>query len=294
MSVISSIFQPRQARPAGTALAQAARRLAQEQPPQDRVTLSEEARRYQLPDERRHWGVPTDNSERTPQIQQRQEANVRRALQGGQCMDWTNANGQREAVSIRATENGAYQLQGQDGHPVRIQLDPGMSEAERVTALARIADFHTQTPNHLRNALDQIEVSRDQNGGILAQQGDRTMRFFGGLDNLTEHVFDHEFGHAVGRKLNRDAQSRWLAEHPYMAYMPDNNFSATPRGWDEAREKDILAPSQYARQGSSPEDFAEAYAAYREAQEAGPQAMAQLRQQFPERTRYLDTVMNQG
>ena len=131
---------------------------------------------------------------------------------------------------------------------MRIQFDPGVSEAERVPALARIVDFHTQTPNHLRHALDQIEVSRDQNDGILTHQSDRSIRFFGGLDNLTEHVFDHEFGHAVGRKLNRDAHSRWLAEHPYMA---DNNFSATPRGWDEARERDILAPSQYARQGSS-------------------------------------------
>jgi hypothetical protein len=175
-----------------------------------------------------------------------------------------------------------------------------MSESERVSALASITDFQSRIPAHLRDALDDITVTNDsyqtgENSRLEGFARKSSMTIYEGLNFLDNGVLDHEFGHNLGYKLElREAVQQASLPIPGAEGAVTGPLllpSHTPPGWRSAVQADGRAPSQYARDNNAAEDFAEAYVAYREAQEHGPEALEELRRQYPERMRYLDGVM---
>jgi hypothetical protein len=267
--------------------------------PTDRVELSAEARRscYTAPNESNDF-VRDCRPDRTPEVRQRQEATIRGALQnGGQAFELQNSAGQRESYTLRPGENGRYELRGQDGHPLQISLDERMNEADRVRALASVADFQSRIPAHHRDALDNVNITNDAypygDGTLEGFARRSSMTIYEGNRYLDNGVLDHEFGHVLGHKLVlREITENSVPGTDGLPVLGAMLFSSnTPTGWRGAVDQDGRAPSQYARDNGAPEDFAESYVAYREAQEEGPEALAALRQQYPARVRYLEEVM---
>ncbi len=224
------------------------------------------------------------NSERTPELIARQEEQTRQGIASGQPFQFTNGNGQTEQISLTRAEDGAYHLRGADGHDVRIQSS--LRPDEEQVALARIADAYTQLPNGARNVANAMELHRDTYGNVAADYNYRsgTIRFFNGLENLNEAVFNHEIGHGVGNATDgvRDGILGTLWDRGVMG-----RTQGVARGWGEATAADGRAPSQYSNTNLG-EDFADSWSAYLEARENGPEAVERLRRAFPHRVAILE------
>lgn len=230
---------------------------------------------FEVPHDHDHFTVGTDESERTPAVIAAQEAAILEALETGEPVEFTNTEGDTE--EIRLTQNGgngrdyvSYELETSDGQKVEIRS--GLSYNETRVALARLTDSFTQVPEHHRDELRTItlEAGPDEDRpevaaryrwevrglGPFRRETKEEMVFYNGLRNINEAIFDHEFGHAVSKQL--------------------------PDGWEEAMQADGASPSQYANTNGK-EDFAEFWAAYVEARQTGPEALAALEAAFPNR-----------
>ena len=237
--------------------------------------------------------VVTQNSERSPEVIAQQELAILEAVNSGRPVSFTNANGQTEELTVRQIPNtggnAVYEIRGADGHTMRIESELGASENR--TALARLADYYTQIPEHLRDAVDEIEFRRDpyEGGNVAAAFYSREDRvvFYNGLRNLNEEVFDHEFAHGIG--YENDGLPEGRLGHFIRRYTGSEG-EGTPRGWTEAIESD---PQQritnYANKNIK-EDFAECWAAYMEAMDNGPEALAQLQEAYPARYAIMDEL----
>ena len=222
--------------------------------------------------------------ERTPEVIAQQEQQVLEAVTSGQPVQFTNANGQTEQLQISQVDssggNTVYEITGEDGHKIRISSE--LSASDNRAALARVADYYSQLPPGVRDTVSEIELLQhaDESAAADYQSGNDHIRFYDGLENLNEEVFNHEYGHGIG----------------FDASDNDNGFfgiggapDGAPRGWEEAREQDMQNPSDYA--GTSyVEDFADSWAAYLEARENGPEALQHLMEEYPNRFAILDQI----
>jgi hypothetical protein len=106
--------------------------------------------------------------------------------------------------------------------------------------------------------------------------------FYDGLKNLNEEVFDHEFAHGIGFD-NQGKEENILDSLGRI-------FTGSPKGWNDAIKADPEPRiSNYANTNSA-EDFAESWAAYMEAMDNGPEALAQLQEAYPARYAIMDEL----
>lgn len=271
--------------------------------PRDRVEISSEARAAYTPPDDSSEFVGDVNKDRTDQVKLRQERTIQTALGAGERpFVLRNSAGQDEVYRLsRGETDGAYQLQGQGGPPLRVFLDEQMSPEDRVKALASVSDFHSRIPPHLRDAVEQITVSKEpyptRHGHLEGYARRDAITIYDGLTHIDNGVLDHEFGHALGYQRVLEDERRQASSVPIPGVdtspSPISALSSksNPFGWRGVIRADGRAPSQYARDGGPAEDFAESYVAYREAQEEGPQAVEALRQLYPARVGYLEEML---
>lgn len=238
-------------------------------------------------------GIETQD-ERDRELIQQQEQQILHAVTSGEPIRFTNANGETEELSVRQAESTdgrtVYELTGADGHTIRIESELGASENR--TALARIADYYTQVPEHLREAADKFELVREADDSAAASfnsDSDR-IRFYEGLDHLNEEVFNHEFGHGIGYENDGLGEG---ALHELGQIFSGSEGKGAPVGWQDAIAEDNARINEYSETNHK-EDFAENWAAYLEAVEQGPEALAELRERFPARFEILEQIYNAG
>ncbi|AKJ03793.1 hypothetical protein ATI61_11643 [Archangium gephyra] len=219
-----------------------------------------------VPTEHTHGEVPADEAQRTRALAQEQQQIISGA--GSEPVQFTNANGQTEALQF-TRENGGWRVTDANQNSMLIHPEPGLTEQELLRGTAAYADYWTQYPEHLRSASPIINLNP---GAFRGTYENVTQEVNMGVkDDLDEMTFDHEFGHAVGFEFDRQG--------------------GRPPGWDAAMQADGISPSQYAN-GNQYEDFAEGWLAYVEAREKGPEHLAALQSQFPNRFAILEQVYN--
>ena len=238
--------------------------------------------------------VQMSNAERTPQVIQQEERAILEGIASGSPISFTNANGQTESLTVRQVEGAnnraIYEISGEDGHTVRIESELGASENR--TGLARIADYYTQMPAHLRESVDRIDLQRkpDDTAGARFTNEDDRITFYSGLGYLDETVFNHEFAHGIGYELDGQRESI-LNELSWGLGCGDDH--GAPGGWENAVSTDGKALNEYSGKNLR-EDFAESWSAYMEAREQGDEALKRLAENFPARCRILEGIYNQA
>lgn len=85
---------------------------------------------------------------------------IKRALAGE--VRFRNDRGGTASLSITQASEGHYTLT-LDGTAVPIQIDKGLPPEE---ALARIADYTSQLPSHMRDGVSEIEVSKKESASM--------------------------------------------------------------------------------------------------------------------------------
>ncbi len=238
--------------------------------------------------------VETSNAERTPAVIRQQELQILEAVNSGQPVSFTNANGQTEELTVRQLENtggkAVYEMTGADGHTLRIESELGASENR--TALARMADYYTQIPTEMRDSASTFELLRgkDESAAACFYSSSDKIVFYDGLSNLNEEVFDHEFAHGIG--YQNDGLGEGLLDR-FGQLFTGSDGEGAPGGWQEAIKSDGSAPSDYAKTNHK-EDFAESWAAYAEARENGPDALKRLEEAYPARFAILEKLYEEG
>lgn len=249
---------------------------------------------FEIPDEHHNHGTTGRGGEnRTRELAQAQEQTVIEALNSDGPVEFTNSNGDTEMLSIRQVEDTkgdvTYELQGEDGRTIKIESELGADDTR--IALGRIADYYSQTPNGARNSFDTIELHTRDGDGAAADYNARKqrIRFFDGLDYLTEAVFDHEVGHGVGYEAdgNGEGTGSRLGQLFY-----DEGLHGAPQGWDDAIEADGTRLTEYANTNHK-EDFAESWTTFVEAVEQGDTALDEFQERYPNRFEILEEVYMQ-
>lgn len=232
-------------------------------------------------------------------ISPREQA-IEQAIETGEPVEFTNGAGQTEQVSVRqtGTEDGkdVYAVTvGED--TVNVKIPP---EHDAGQVISEVADYYTQQPPHLRDALEQVVI---ENGGnpqdpyweeqydipgftSAATGGNGTITFYHGTQNINQGIFDHEMGHLAGEKIEGEQDSFFDRIADEVTDAPHN----VPEGWENAARENGNHVSEYAT-NSSAEDFAETYGAYLAAQREGPEALEKFREDYPARAALLDEIV---
>ena len=239
-----------------------------------------------------------ENSDNTVHMS-RKERLIEQAIESGKPVEFMNSAKQTEEVSVKRTGS----KDGKDLYEVKVgknsfevKLPP---EHDAVEEIAKLTDYYTQTPEHLRDSLKQVVVENGRNPndeywaevydipGFTsgATGGNGTMTFYHGTKNIVQALFDHEMGHIAGQKSEGE-QDQWLdGFFEWITGAPQN----VPEGWQEAAKKDGNHVSDYATKSPS-EDFAETYRFYIEAKRNGPEAFEDFREEYPARAKLLDDI----
>lgn len=221
-----------------------------------------------------------------------QRAAVERAL-GGSPAAFKGAGGATVDLSIAKRPNTL------EGHE-QFQLTVGSTSIEVTVApdldknelLPRLVDAYAKVPEHLRVILKKVVLQSATNPldeywskqfganqfASGASAGDGLITFWKlqqHTHNLSQGTFNHELGHLIGEDYS--------TSHTQFA-------THVPPGWAEAAQADKDLVSDYA--GHNPdEDFAETWSFYVYAR-TDPQAMAAMRERFPNRIKILDALYN--
>lgn len=234
-------------------------------------------------------------------------SHIFQSLRTGQPQTFRNGRGQQ--VTYALTQNrdrGNYRnyTLRVGGNQVEVNLANRVDEA---TALGRISDFYSQQPEQLRGAVETIKVemgANPRNGywedkydmpgfQSAAVGGGGSITFFGGLPQLKERTFHHEFGHNVGNavRIAQDRESRragTLSANQRLDQQTGDAASPNiPRGQSAARRADGRSVTSYGDR-SIGEDFAEFYEEYQLAKGRGSQAVQQLKRKYPNRFALLE------
>lgn len=221
-----------------------------------------------------------------PKPFQDQEAAMERVLAEGKGT-FTNRAGVRQEVTIaKAGDKPSYEVTiGSHSFEVTLaqDLDPK-------THLARLVDFYTGIPEHLRGSLETVKLETMQSPTdaywakvygrdtfmSAATAGGGAITFWGLKErphNLAESTFNHEMGHLIGGKISDSRK-----EHATMI----------PPGWEAAAQADGKKVSDYA--GMNPdEDFAETWEEFLAAQK-DPEKLKAFQEKYPHRTKILEVI----
>lgn len=164
------------------------------------------------------------------------------------------------------------------------------ADLDTAALLARVLDFYTKTPEHLRGNLKSIKLETMLNPTdadwakvygrdtfiSAGTAGGSSITFWGLKErpqNLAEGTFNHELGHLIGEKL-----------------ATSNKAHATmiPPGWEEAARADGNRVSDYA--GMNPnEDFAETWEDFLAAHK-DPEKLKAFQEKYPNRSKILEVI----
>ena len=238
--------------------------------------------------------VPTNLFNRKSPALQAQEAAIEKAL-AGEIIAFSNSSGATAIVKVapldakKAADTQAKQAirLTVDGHQFQVTLDAGLDAKE---ALAKLTDYISKVPGHLRPALKSITLSQTPNpedaywARTFGLDSFSSAATAGGVaitiwnlkenpHNLNEGVFNHEMAHLIGT-----AYSTSRTRHAEMI----------PPGWEDAIRADSGRVSNYASHNAN-EDFSEAWRYYLEARQT-PEKLKEFKQKYPNRSRILEAI----
>lgn len=232
----------------------------------------------------------------------RQQRDVSEALESGEEVSYTNSQG--DEVSVAVTESGStedgfttYTVEV-DGQPVQVQVEDGV---DPVAAISGTVDAWSHYPPELRGDLHTVRVHEgsdphyDPNDpdsvDAAARAADGTISFYHGTQFLNQDVFDHEYGHVIGDATEDRQASPWERFREWVngheVDEPSEQF--IPEGYSDAIEADGNEVSDYGT-GNPTEDWGDFWREYVQAAREGPEALARLEAEHPERFQIAEGV----
>lgn len=232
----------------------------------------------------------------------RQEAEVQEALETGEDVEFTNSQGDRVSVGVTRTGRGedgftTYQVEV-DARTVEVQVEDGVDPE---AAIAATVDAWSAYPDELRGDLHTVRVHagadpyydpEDPNSvNAAARAGNGTISFFNGLRNLNQGTFDHEYGHVVGDATEDRQAGLWerFLEWRHGREVDPAGEEYIPEGYSDAAAADGNSVSPYGDSSAS-EEWADFWRLYVQARREGPEALARLEEEYPERFRIAEEV----
>lgn len=230
-----------------------------------------------------------DESNRGAEVIRAQEQSVLDSVVQGRPVQFTNSDGNTESLqfeqlrganedSLQSVRSSRFVMTGANGHQVNIQSN--LSPSDNRTALARIGEYYTRTPEHLRDSVNSIRLTNEADEKFISSNGQTDaaaanygespghVNFFNGLSRLNEDNFNHEYGHAIGDKIDGD------------------RHQLRTENWDSHSAE---RPSEYAGTNEM-EDFAESYSMFKEYSDNG--RLDEFRERFPHRARELESIFS--
>lgn len=238
---------------------------------------------------------PTSPFNRKSPALQAQEAVIEKAL-AGDIIAFPSSNGATAIVRVAPLDakKAASDAQAKqamrltvDGHQFQVTVDSGLDTKE---SLAKLADYLSQVPGHLRPALKSVTLSKTPNPedaywarvygldsfSSAATAGGGAITIWNLKENphnLNEGVFNHEMAHLIG-----SAYSTSKTRHAEMI----------PPGWEDAMRADNKGVSNYGSHNAN-EDFSEGWRYYLEARRT-PETLKEFKEKFPNRSRILEAI----
>jgi len=262
---------------------QASRLQAGNLPNQIEQNISAPGGSYSVPDKDDN-GIPStaNNPGKGQLLFNSQQEAVEQAIKTGESVEFVNQDGETiklVIIQLNGPGGASYHvsLNGGEDH---VRVDSEWSTEDTISGIANIIDWGStfgaaeSVPSFPQSV---IFASRnhdpDPNAPQASVVGDGDMIFFGG-ESLNRVVYNHEQAHVIGIELST-RQTHY----------------ATPEGWaevvNEAAENGIHRVSQYAYR-SPAESFAESVAAYVNARNNGPEALAQFKAAYPYRSAFIE------
>ena len=259
------------------------------------ASADEHSATRETPNEEHDHLVLADESERTDEIAEEQTEAVSDGVEDGDEFDFTNSEGQEIQATVERDDDGNYTVETSQGADFDVNFDGDFTEQEREEAIAEVIDYQSQTPEDFQGSTEEIVFTdeEDEDGAAASyRDSDRRITFYNGTENLDERVYIHEAAHSVGYEAERRSDSFGDRNFPWRNNKEENERGA-PDGWQDAIDTDGTSVSEYANTNWR-EDFAEFYLAYHEAAEAGPDALEELREQYPERYALVEETYGQA
>lgn len=240
-----------------------------------------------------------------PEEVTRQEQ-IQESLGSGEPVEIVNSLGQTQTVRVQRGDSTERDGESFDGYSVqvgdasvRVELPPGVSPDE---ALGRVSDYVSQVPEHLRGDLKTITVHAGEGRKFTLEDGteataaataaDGRIDFYDGLNNLQEDTFHHEFGHVLGDAVE-DRQAGFFERNieSLRGGRETDSYEEQyiPEGYSDAASRDGNSVSQYGNENRA-EDFGDFWRDYVAAQAEGPEALEELRKEFPNRFVIADDI----
>ena len=209
-----------------------------------------------------------------------QQDAIEESIRTGEEVEFVNSVGNSVGVtvtSIPGTTTASYSVEVREGSETdTFTVNSEIGTENTIAGIANIVDWgsslETAGPDvPAYPGTVNFRQESDPRRGASASGSINTIDFYDGTANLTKTTYIHEMGHIIGYALN-DANTE------------DHRFS--PAGWGEVLDGAAGDVSEY--RVTSAEEFSEALAAYVNAADHGPEALAEFREAFPDRAAYIE------
>ncbi len=218
-----------------------------------------------------------------------QQDAIEQAIRTGEEVSFVNGAGETVRVTVTPQVNGgsaSYTVQVREFSDagfgrIRVEtssftLNSEIGTEETITALANIVDWGSSLETVGANVPDfpgiiNLRQERDPSAAASYSGPTDTMNFFNGTANINKSTYIHEMGHAIGYALAESGAT----------------FQYSPAGWEDVLAGANGSVSEYVL--NPQEEFSEALAAYVNAADHGPEALAEFRAAFPDRAAFIET-----
>jgi len=216
-----------------------------------------------------------------------QQDAIEESIRTGESVEFLNSNGEIIQVRVELDSTGVsskYKVHV-DGHSFELESEIG--QVDTIAGVADIVEFGSTmgVPEGIRQYPDSVLFDRDAHkDNWRASYGENhRMTFFEGTDYLqSRERYHHEIAHGIGRDLHDDKE---------VSKVDDEDIrESSPEDWhaiDDEIGKNNGHVSGYADFNES-EGFAEAFAAYMNAKEHGPEALEEFREAYKLQADYID------
>jgi len=219
----------------------------------------------------------TDTPNLNPTVYSNQQDAVAEAIRTGETVAFTNSDGKIIGVTIERLPSSdpktvTYQVKMSDGE--KFTVDSQIGTADTIESIANVIEWGSTSnfAEGISRFPDHINFYSDPGPAWASfNPTGNTMNFWDGTKYIDEENYYHEVAHRIGYELNSDR------------FVPDGYEDVMTA----AKADGITAVSNYAN-ASVAQDFSESVAAYINARENGPAALAEFKKAYPHRSAYIE------
>ena len=212
-----------------------------------------------------------------------QQNAIEESIRTGEEVKFVNSTGNTVGVTVTATPgNGAasYSVVVREGRETNtFTVNSEIGTENTMAGIANIVDWGSSltTKNPGVPAYPgtvNFRQESDPEAAANVYGPDNVMTFFDGTSYINKTTYIHELGHVIGYALHDNGSG-------------DERYS--PDGWEEVLDGAAGDVSEYT--DNAQEQFSEALAAYVNAADHGPEALAEFREAFPDRSAYIESMI---